>query len=93
MSHTPETEVIAEMETPVEITQEEMESSRYSYDLPQNNEAKSAESENDSVTAQTDAPGGNNDDAGDAPEQDSQSQISGDPRAPSELQPPTKTQY
>jgi len=93
MTHTPETEAVAEMETPVEITQEEMESSRYSYDLPQNSDAKSAESEDDAINAQTDAPGGNNDDASDAPEEDSQSQVPGDPRAPNQLQPPTATQY
>ncbi|MBC8142176.1 MAG: hypothetical protein H7Y38_12130 [Armatimonadetes bacterium] len=93
MTHTPETQAIEEMETPVEITQEEMESSRYSYDLPQNSEAKSAESESDAVQTESTDPPGNNEDAGDAPEENSQSQIPGDPRDPNQMQPPSKTQY
>ena len=94
--NTPETEAVDEMETPVEITQSEMDSSRYSYDLPQNNAVKANESEDAAVKSQgeyADKPGGNNTDVSDAPEEDSQSQIPGDPRPPNALQPPTKTQY
>lgn len=93
MTHTPETQAVTDMETPVEITQDEMESSRYSYDLPQNNGAKSSESEADAVQTESTDPPGNNTDASDAPEQDSQSEIPGDPRTVNQMQPPTKTQY
>lgn len=92
---TPETKAVEEMETPVEITRSEMESARYSYDLPQNNAEKASESEDAGIETNTgEIPGGgNNTDASDAPEQDNNSQIPGDPRPPHELQPPTKTQY
>lgn len=83
---TPETQVIKEMETPTEITQEEMTDSRYSYDLPQNdtgqNEAKTDQN------GATPAPP-----SSEAPEQDSQSEIPGDPRAPHQTQPPFAEQY
>ena len=83
---TPESKAINEMETPVEISQDEMKDSRYSYDLPQNDkdqsEAKTAD------TTATPAPP-----ASEAPEQDSQSEIPGDPRAPHQTQPPTGEQY
>ena len=89
MSQTPETQAVAEMETPVEIAPEEMESVRYSYDLPQNSDAKAGKT--DAVSEN--APAGNNTDASHAPEQDSESEIPGDPRPPHQTQPPTAEQY
>ncbi|MBC8137594.1 MAG: hypothetical protein H8F28_17060 [Fibrella sp.] len=83
---TPETEVIDEMETPVEITQDEMIDSRYSYDLPQN-DAGQGEMKTDANTATPALP------ASEAPEQDNQSEIPGDPRESHQTQPPTSEQY
>ena len=90
MNQTPETQaVLDEIEKPIEISPDEMESARYSYDLPQNSDAKSAESETDAVNINT----SDRDEISDAPEQDSQSEIPGDPRQPHETQPPTADQY
>lgn len=81
---TPESEVIKEMETPVELDQDEMTSGRYEYDLPRNDEADSSGGD----TAVDSA-----DDESAAPEEDSQSEIPGDPRDPHQTQPPTKDEY
>lgn len=83
---TPETQVINEMETPTEISQEEMQDSRYSYDLPQNDTGQNGVS-NEKGVANPQLP------SSEAPEQDSQSEIPGDPRAPHQTQPPTAEQY
>lgn len=83
---TPETAVIDEMETPVEISQDEMEDARYSYDLPQNDTGQSEMKTADDVTTPASP-------ASEAPEQDSQSEIPGDPRDPHQTQPPTSEQY
>ncbi|MBC7806374.1 MAG: hypothetical protein H7145_09500 [Akkermansiaceae bacterium] len=83
---TPETAVIDEMETPVEISQDEMEDARYSYDLPQNDIGQSEMKTADDVTTPASP-------ASEAPEQDSQSEIPGDPRDPHQTQPPTSEQY
>ena len=84
---TPETAVIEEMETPAEISQDEMKDARYSYDLPQNDKGQNEAKYTDNG-ASTPAPP-----ASEAPEQDSQSEIPGDPRAPHQTQPPTGEQY
>ncbi len=87
MTNTPETEILNEIETPVELTPEEMTDARYSYDLPRNDDAKAGVSEQDAVDANV-GPA-----ASDASEEDSQSEIPGDPRQPHEMQPPTKDEY
>jgi hypothetical protein len=83
---TPEAAVINEMETPAEISQEEMQDARYSYDLPQNDTGQN-ESKTDVDVSSQPSP------SSEAPEQDSQSEIPGDPRAPHQTQPPFAEQY
>lgn len=83
---TPENEVINEIEAPVELTQEEMNDSRYSYDLPQNDTGQS-EMRTDDVVSTPQPP------ASEAPEEDNQSEIPGDPRESHQTQPPTAEQY
>ncbi len=86
---TPETAVIDEMETPVEISQDEMTEARYSYDLPQNDTGQSEmRTGGDAIAAAAPASP-----ASEAPEQDSQSEIPGDPRESHQTQPPTSEQF
>ena len=93
MLDTPETETLAEMETPVEITQDEMNDSRFSYDLPGNNSVKANESENEAISANSSSSDTNTTDVSDASEEDSNSEIPGDPRSPHQTQPPTQEQF
>ncbi len=88
MPDTPETEVINEMETPVELSEEEMTDSRFSYDLPRNDSVTEGESEEDAVATNASA-----DDSSEAPEEDNNSEVPGDPRPPHQTQPPTGDQY
>ena len=84
---TPETKVIEEMETPVELTPEEMETQRSSYDLPSDNK------EGTTDTTTTDFADLDADDTDAAPEEDNNSEIPGDPRGSHQTQPPTAEEY
>jgi len=85
---TPETKVIEETETPVELTQDEMESPNYRYDLPGN---RTDSTETDSTTAFADLDA--DDESSFASEEENNSEIPGDPRDPHQTQPPTAEQY
>jgi len=84
---TPETKVIEEMETPVELTQDEMETQRYSYDLPNDNKEETTDT---GTTAFADLDATDEDSAS---EEENNSEIPGDPRAPHQTQPPTAEQF
>lgn len=84
---TPETKVIEEMETPIELTLDEMETQRYSYDLPSDNK------EGTTDTTPTGFADLNAADDVSSPEEENNSEIPGDPRGPHQTQPPTSEEY